>query len=103
MDRSAHAPRGPRFTYARTTSARARRYVHDVPENKHMRTVSLAFSLLLGICSCEDNTAREPSVPPGSFVLSVTHDGPGLVASSPEGISCGDRCDQSWPSGTQVI
>ena len=39
-----------------------------------------------------------------SFDLTVdrTGDGGGLVTSTPEGITCGDDCSESYPSGTPV-
>ena len=41
--------------------------------------------------------------PPSSFTLTVSKKGPGSVASSPSGITCGSDCSQTYGAGTSVI
>jgi len=66
-------------------------------------TVVFSLSLICLVLSSCGGTASSPP-PPGSFQLSVQAAGAGggTVSSNPAGITCGQSCNASFASGTQV-
>ena len=70
---------------------------------KEIKVILLTILVGIALTACGGGGGNSGTVPIENFTLTVEKFGKGIVASNVSGVSCGNDCSESYPSGTTVV